>query len=344
MAADVVAVLACVLLPLAMVSSWVAGVVTNTDRYVATVGPLAADARIKKAVETELNRLALGAVSLPQQREAIASLLRSRGIGEQALDGAAPLADLLENVVEDSVARAVHQVVDSDEFVEAWETANRSAHTQLVAVLENDDAVLDADGRVSIQLATLVNAVVKVVGSSLPVPVRAVPATYLTASFPLMKASDLSKARHGYGILDAVGFWLPVVWLLGVGTALLLAPSRRRVLAFVGYGSVVALVLLAVALALARQLALDAAPVADRELLEIVWRQLFARLYDAARVGLLVAVALLAVRWVTGPGDRPVAVRTAARSSVAALRRTGPATLRAVAVLAAGVAVFWMLW
>ena len=45
------AVLAALLLPLGLLSSWVAAVVTDTDRYVSTVRPLAYDEGLRDAAK-----------------------------------------------------------------------------------------------------------------------------------------------------------------------------------------------------------------------------------------------------------------------------------------------------
>ena len=45
----------------------------------------------------------------------------------------------------------------------------------------------------------------------------------IDASFAVMDANQLAKARRGYDALDTLGFWLPVVWVALVLLTLLLA-------------------------------------------------------------------------------------------------------------------------
>src|SRR6188508_695393 len=47
-------VLGCVLVPVTATSFWVRGTITDTDSYVAVVGPLASDPQVQTAVEEQL--------------------------------------------------------------------------------------------------------------------------------------------------------------------------------------------------------------------------------------------------------------------------------------------------
>ena len=127
----VVALLACLALPLAIVSTWTANVVTDSDGYVEAVGPLADDPTVQEAVEERL------------QAEVLARLPR---------------------VPPRTVRRAVVRVVEGPEFRPAWEDANRSAHDQLVTALEaSEDSPVADDGTVTIELGTLLVAVIETV-------------------------------------------------------------------------------------------------------------------------------------------------------------------------------------
>src|SRR4051812_3657674 len=53
-ASAVLIALSCLLAPLAVTAVWLRGEVTDTDRYVATVAPLAHDAALQRAVAAEV--------------------------------------------------------------------------------------------------------------------------------------------------------------------------------------------------------------------------------------------------------------------------------------------------
>ena len=267
-ATGIAAVLAVVLLPLGLLSSWVAGVVTDTDRYVSTVGPLAEDEEVKKATIALLERQAT------EQIRALAEGMPVEvpRIGDQAL-----------KVVVRSAATAV---VESPAFAPAWKGANRSAHRQLVRVLEGDDeAVLDSRGRVSLELGTVLNTVLGDLKTQGLLP-QSVPE--VQASFALVKADDLSKARSAYDVLDALGFWLPVLWLVALVAAVVLSSDRLRLLGRLGIAGFVVLVLLRIALALARGAVTDSS--VDGDVTGALWDVLTDSLYQAVFVGIVISL------------------------------------------------------
>lgn len=269
--------LAVVLLPLGLLSSWVAGVVTDTDRYVSTVGPLAEDPEVKKATIALLERQAT-----EQIRALVDDLPVNPSIGDQTL-----------RVVVRSAATAV---VESPAFAPAWRAANRSAHSQLVRVLEGDaDAVLDSRGRVSLELGTVLNTVLADLQGQGLLP-RSVPE--VQASFALVKADDLTRARRAYDVLDALGFWLPVLWLVALVAAVLLAADRLRLVGRIAIAGIVVLALLRVALGLARNAVADSS--VDSDVTGALWDVLTDSLYRAVYVGIVVSLVVAGVSLVVG--------------------------------------------
>src|SRR5690349_3258582 len=104
--AIVLIVAGCLLAPVAVTAAWARTHVTNTDRYVATVAPLANDAGVRNAVADRVTEVIL------------------RNLPERIANGA-------RDVVRDQVG----QLVESDRFPGLWRSANRAAHGQLVAAL-----------------------------------------------------------------------------------------------------------------------------------------------------------------------------------------------------------------
>jgi hypothetical protein len=259
--------LAAVLLPLSIASVWVDRVVSDTDRYVETVTPLADDDAVKAAAVTEL------------QNEALRLAASS---GTTLPPGAAKL-----------VHTVVTQVVDSPAFRTAWAQANRSAHDQLVAVLEDrSSVVLDQDGRVSIQLGTVLGTIVQALAAKGLVDPARLPE--INASFPVMDSGQLARARDAYDLLDGLGFWLPVAWAVLVLLTLLLARRRLTATAKLALASLLTLGLLALALAFARDTVTEDLP--QRDVATAVWDVVVASLWREIEVaaGVLVVVAIAA--------------------------------------------------
>lgn len=262
---------AAVVLPLALVAAWVGAVATDTDHYVATVGPLADDPVVQDAVAARLERATVGALDAPPGAEA--------GVSEV-------------------VGAVVGEVVRSDAFAEAWREANRTAHVEVVALLEDGTSagVVTRDGRVSIEVATLRDAIVDLlaqrglegVGGLDRLP-------ELRASFPVARVDDLERAREVYAVVDAASLWLPVAWLALVVLALVVARGSAVAWRWLGAGSLVSALVLLAALPLARSAVVDRAPSAsDEPVVGAVWDVVVADLRTAAVVVAVVSAVVLA--------------------------------------------------
>jgi hypothetical protein len=268
-------VLAALLLPLALSSAWLATVVTDSDSYVDTVGPLASDDAVQKAV--------IGAVEGP----AVSSVEEATGAQLNAQR-------------RDQVAAAVGLAVESSEFETIWREANRTAHQQAVQILEDDGGGrVDDTGRVVVEVGPVYDTVIRALEQRGLVDAAAVPP--VQASVPLVKTSDLERGQTAYGLLDAAGFWVPALWLVLVGLTLLLAAERRRAAVWLAVGSIVGLLALVLGLLAARGvLVSELGSATDDELVRAIWDVLVERLYWAIGIGFLVSVVVLVLMAVLG--------------------------------------------
>jgi hypothetical protein len=288
--ASLTGVIAAVLLPVSVLSVWTHGVVSDTDKYVETVAPLADDDAVKAAAVKELER--------------------------EALQLAALTATPLPPGTEELVRLVVQQVVNSPTFRAAWVEANRTAHEQLVAVLEDrSDARVDDDGRVSIELGTVFSAIAQDLADR--GLVNAGRAADIDASFAVMDADQLAKARRAYDTLDTLGFWLPVVWAALVLLTLLLARRRLSATTKLAVASLVTVGLLALVVLFARDALTEDLP--QRDVALAVWDVVVESLWRAIQV-CAVALAVVAVaagvlavvlgRRAAPPGTDPDGVRS----------------------------------
>ena len=277
--AGLTGLLAAVLLPLSLLSVWVHNVVADTDRYVETVTPLADDDVVRAAAIAEL------------QREAM-ELISTTGVTPPGVDRLVRLA--------------VQRVVESPAFRTAWIQANRIAHQQVIAVLEDRSKVtLDEQGRVTIELDTVFSTIAQNLAA-----VGLVSADHLAdlhASIPIMEADQLARVRRAYVVLDSLGTWLPVAWAVLVILTLVLARRRLAAAAKLAVGSLLALGLLALALVFARDTFTEDLP--QRDVAQAVWDVIVASLWhqvEAAGVVLVIAaVVTAALAAVAGRGSTP---------------------------------------
>lgn len=278
--AAVAGVLAAVLLPLSMVSVWVAGLVTDTDRYVATVGPLADDPTIRKAAIRVLDAEAVRLVDLGIRSPALVRYLKDHGYGKLATSGGRITAALQKEVAA-TVHSAVTAAVEGPHFKTVWKAANRTAHGEMVKVLsDDDDALVDPDGRVTVELGTVLNTVADTLQEQGLVPPGALPKP--KTSFTLVKTDDLADAQRAYRTLDALGFWLPVAWLVTFVLAIVLSRRKVRTTRLMLFTSVVGVLALIVGIDLLGNSLADSTP--DPDVTSTVWE----RITHGLRLALLV--------------------------------------------------------
>lgn len=290
------AVLAALVLPLAVVSVWASTVVSDTDRYVRTVGPLADDPEVQDAVERRLESLVMD--HLAERIRQLADRVEGDRLNAWLRQHADQLDAGVESVVRDAVRRAIVTVVESDAFRPAWEAANESAHTQLVAALEGDATRTDDEGRMTIALGTLLGAVLGVLADQGLQAADRVPD--IDASFPVLDADQLDLARGGYRLVSAAGVGLPLAFVVLALGALLVTPVRRRAVGWLGLGALVAAGGVVGGWFLARTLVLDRLGRADREVAGAVWEVVTRSLVTAAVVLAAVGLLVLAGSWLAG--------------------------------------------
>jgi hypothetical protein len=268
LAATACGLLAAVLLPLSILAAWVDGVVTDTDRYVETVAPLAEDEVVKAAAAKQLERETL-------------RLIASSGV------------PVPQNLVEGLVHRAVERVVDSPAFRTAWVRANRTAHRQLVAVLEGRTSVeVNESGQVTVELGSVLDTIAQELAAGGVPGLANLPD--VRVSIAVVDADRLARAQRVYEVIDTLGVWLPIAWAVLTLVTLLLSRRRLAATAKLALGSLVALGVLALLLVFARDEVTADLP--QREVAMAVWDVLLVSLWHALEVAALVlaVVALVA--------------------------------------------------
>ena len=197
MVVTVLIIVMAVLAPLSVVARWAHDTVSDTDRYVETVAPLASDPAVQAAVIDRITTEITTRLQVDAVTDQAVDALADRGLPPlasaslKALSG--PLADAINGFVE----KQVTALVESDAFQTAWEEANRQAHTQMVAVLtgKDTDQVEITDNAVSINLATMIDTVKqRLIDRGFTLAER-LPA--VDAQFTIFQSDDITKAQTG---------------------------------------------------------------------------------------------------------------------------------------------------
>ncbi|MEU3570941.1 hypothetical protein AB0E96_21340 [Kitasatospora sp. NPDC036755] len=318
-------VLACVLTPLSALALWARSEISDTDRYLATMAPLAEDPRIKAAVTDRVTAEIVKKLPLdslldglaPDDKPKLGALLG--GIGQALGDG-------LSGLVHDQVER----IVDSDAFVTLWTDVNRDAHAAVEKMVtgQGGGAVEVRDDTVVLDLAPVIARVKSaLVDQGIPLASR-IPEIH--TSYTLVRSDTVPEVRTALRVLDLAGFWVPVLAGACALGGVLLATRRRRAVVVTALGMAGGALVLGIGLSVFRAVYLDRLPAdVDQAAAQAVYDTLVRYLRSAVRVvvtlGLLVALGA----WVIGPGRWARTVRGGWRAGLGAVRRVaGRAGLR----------------
>lgn len=303
-------VVACLLAPLSVLSVWASTVVSQTDRYVETVAPIADDPGVQAAITDEVTAAVMENLNVADvTTQALQVLSEQENMPPRVAAALPALAGPLTRGIEDFTRTQTGNFVASDQFETVWAEVNRIAHAQLVSLLEGDTsgAITAQDNQITLNLAPVIEEVsARLVdqGFELAANVPAVDRTFVLA-----ESEGIGQAQGFYGILNALGVWLPIVAVGLLAAGVLLAADRRRALLRGSLGVAVAMIALGAGLTLVRTFYVETTPAdiltADTagNVFDMLVRFLRTSLRATGVLALLVALAA----FVTGPA--PVAVR-----------------------------------
>jgi hypothetical protein len=360
--ATLLIVVACVLAPLSAVAVWTRNQVTNTDRYVATVAPLASDPAIQTAITDQITAQVFRYLDVQGLTAQAVQALSDRGtLPPRITDQLQALAVPIANGVESFTRSQVAKVVQSDAFADAWVQANRAAHAELVKALtgEGGGTVTVENDTVTVNMAAFIQVVKqRLVDAGFSVAAR-IPE--VNASFVLFQSKDITRVRTGFNLLNTLGIWLPIIAIVLLVLGVYVAKDHRRALVGAALGVAVSMVVLALALAIFRSIYLDSVPasVLPHDAAAVLYDTIVRFLRLGLRTILVLALVVAAGAFLTGSSVTAVRTRQGLAGAIGWLAgsaeraglRTGPVgtwveankrVLRIAAVTVASLAlVFW---
>jgi hypothetical protein len=302
----VVGVLLVLTVPLAIstvVARWAHNEIGNTDRYVATVAPLANDPAIQQEMVDKVSAAIFSRFDVQAVTTEAIDALEGQGLPPRAvatLDAlTVPLVSGIQSFVNDQVTK----IVQSDRFETAWIAANERAHTQLVAVLtgEGTDTVSVDGGKVTLNIGPIIEQVkAALVNAGFGLADR-IPS--VSATFTILESENLANAQTGFSVLSTMAVVLPFLLLLVVGLAIGLARDRRRTLVIAALTIAGSMLVLGLSLNLFRPFYLNHVPP------EVLSTPAAAAIFDAMvhflrlalRIVVVAMLAIVLVAWLVGP-------------------------------------------
>jgi len=331
---------------MSVIGVWAGRTTLNTDRWVETVAPLDDDPAVRAAVSAYVTAQVFTTLDVDQR------------VQEALPPRAAFLASPLTGQVRGLVQSSVNKVLASEQFAQLWPEMNRVAHTQIMAVLNNDSTVVRSSGdTVTLNLLPVVNEVLNgleqeaptLFGKQLNLPTLTngqIPADLQTkvesalgvtlpanfAAIPIYQGDQLSAAQDAVVQMRQYVGLLVLGSLIALALALLISPRRRRTTLQFGLWLVIAVVALTSVIRNIRAQLIDQVP-------EGVYRSgvdagvqiVFAPLRDRGTQLLWLGVLIALVAYLVGPGRGAVALRHGAVQATHFLGRRAR-RYRAVAV------------
>ncbi|WP_420881539.1 hypothetical protein [Rhodococcus sp. (in: high G+C Gram-positive bacteria)] len=264
----VLLVLVAVLAIVSVSSRFVRSQILDTDRYITTVAPLGEDPAVQAEVTNQITDEIFSRVDIESlTAEALTAISQGANLAENAprvsqlVVGLSPvLASQAKGFVEDTVAT----FVQSQQFEDLWIQANRRAHSALVSVVTGNYGIssveVDQSGTVSISLGTVIDNVKAALTDRGFTVAQNIPA--VDKQFVLFQSPNLVKAQRAVNALDKASAILPWLGIACIAGAVALAPRGRRLrtLSLAGLSVALGMLVLAVAILVARALYLDDIP------------------------------------------------------------------------------------
>ena len=231
-------ILAIALTPAAIVTHWATSEVTNTQRFVSTLSPLAKNPAVQETIITEVTTIIDKQVDI---KEVTTSLFEGLGNALDLPDAAKKALGMLAapaaSGVEGLVQTLVSNVVKSQAFADAWDKTLTLTQEQTVALLsDSPDSVikLSNDGTLTLPLKPIIveikaELVKQGVGFASAIP-------EVNTDITIGKVPELALARVLYQVGVGVGTWLP--WVVAALFVVGIAAARRRPRALAATGSV----------------------------------------------------------------------------------------------------------
>ena len=331
----VLIVLGCILAPLSVIGIWTANQVSNTNRYVENVSPLIHEPAIQAALTDKISAQIDAHLPIQSLTNQAASTLTSKGftrVGTLLHSFSGSLASAVQGFIHGQVAK----IVKSQQVANLWVELNRRVHAQLVNALSGQHstnaAITTSNGKVVLNLGpviTLVKAKLAAKGLSI---VSAIP--YINPQFALFNDKYLVQAQSGYRLLNDLKIVLPIVTLLLLGAGIYLARSHRRATVGAGLGLAASMLVLGIALAIARGIYLNSVPstVLPSDAAAVLYDTLVRFIKDGLRILLVVGLIVAIAAFFTGPSVTAVRTRQGLSRGIGWLRsggeraglRTGP--------------------
>jgi hypothetical protein len=303
----VLIVLASLLIPISIISTWAIRTITDTNQYVATMAPLARNPAI-------VNHLA------DKATDAIFSTGVVKNKVTAALPPTAkPIVTPIVNQVHDYVHGVALQVFESPKFGQLWDALNRRSHQAVVDIMTGKQSKLtqrvEQGGAIVVKVTPALEQIQQKLnarGVRLFNPIKPISNTNNGLGITIVSKDQVSKFSGFFNLVVKLRWLIPIVALLLAAIGIAVAVKRRKTLLRMAIGVGLVTLLLLAGLSLGRITFLNKAAThhLDQGVAAAVWDTLLHFLKTDLRLALLVTVLVAFGAWVAGPSRYAVWIRS----------------------------------
>ena len=297
-------IIATLLTPVAIVGHWGHRTVTDAEQYIATVGPLASDPAIQKAVGEEVTNALLQKVNTEELVTGfIGNFVQNQAIAERLVG---PISAGINNLI----GQAVDRVLASPAFETVWVKTNIAAQKSLMLLLEGKpDGIISRNGdQVVLNTTQLLKEVQQqVVDAGLSVAANiTIPDT--GNQIVLFETPLIGQVQTIYAFTAPILQWLPLIVFALFALSIALARRRPRVILTMGAFLSAWAVLLLIAMSSAQTVVQGQLGQTGLGLaVNAFWSTFFAYLVNGLQALLVLGIGAIVVGWLAGR-SRPAGI------------------------------------
>jgi hypothetical protein len=321
--ATVLIVIGCILAPVSVVAVWTANQVSDTGRYIANIEPLIHEPAVQNALTDKVSTAITSHLNVTGLTGQAAAQLQDKGLTR--LGGLLKsFGPSITSAVDGYIHSTVHKIVTGPRFATAWVQVNTVAHQALVNALSGRGTTVKVvNDQVTIDLAPFIEIVKQNLSSRGFTLVDKLPPIHIQLA--LFSAKDLSKAQTLYRLINDLKIVLPILALVLIALGVYIARRHRRALIGAGLGFAASMLVLAIALAIARTIYLNSVPpsVLPSDAASVIYDTFVRFIKTALRTLLVVGLVVAAAAFLSGPSVTAVKIRGGFRSGFSWIRGRG---------------------
>jgi hypothetical protein len=314
--------LAVILAPLSVVAVWARGEVTDTERFVATVAPLASEPAIQQAVADRVSEEIITAIKLDELTKNTVDLLDSNlDLNEQQKSLLNTLSGPLESGIEGLIRDQVQNFIQSELFEQLWTEIMTRAQERVQQALSGDQsgAISVQGADVVLNLGDVIDEVKKALVERGLTVAENIPT--IDSEIVIFQSESLASLQRGYAALNTLGFWLPIVVAALALLGIAIANDRRKAVLGSGIGLTLSSLVAGALVSIGRAEYLNALPgTVDLSAATAFFDQLTLFLRGAIWAMFAAGIALLLAALVMGPTGFAAGLRGLAVNAAAAIQ------------------------